>query len=137
MSALKVFLGIILVLALLVGGINFLITNDGSDGDFEKQYTCSSLIAFFNITPEENNCPLSNCTKINEEPYVDVCDCDKTKTKVFRQCNVQLEVRNYIGDADKLRGEVLTNNPELRHKVNTTMNPGMQLIYSDGSTEAY
>ena len=113
-----------------------IVTYDPED-DFEKKYTCSSIIALFNITQEERNCNLVNCTKLNDEPYVDVCDCGVTNTKIFRQCDVQMEVRNYIGDADKLRGDILTKHPEYIADINVSVNPGINLVYSDGSTEAY
>ena len=135
MNSLKLFLGFIVIALAVFAFIQ--IFNSNPEDDFEKKYTCSSIIALFNITQEERNCNLVNCTKLNDEPYVDVCNCGVTNTKIFRQCDVQMEVRNYIGDADKLRGDILTKHPEYIADINVSVNPGINLVYSDGSTEAY
>lgn len=134
MSYKKLFVwAIILLISAIV--FNFLLANPNTKKDFETKNLCSSLDSFFNMTPEEYNCRLSNCEQINEEPYVDVCDCEFTKTKIFRYCTTTIPTTFYIADADKLRSKVLTKNPQLVNSINTSYNPGINLVYSDSSIE--
>ena len=125
---------IILIMIILVGAT---LIFPAPKSPWEEKWVCESKTAFFNITPEEWGCGLVNCSRLNEDPYVEMCDCTTTGTKVFRWCDYERRIRSYEGDADKLRGEILTNNQNLPIYINTQYNPGVKLQYSDDREEDY